>query len=139
MATSNFHARLKRIEQSQSTVPQATIAHFRTPGVAGVATAKRRKPRARLLVPDHLFSIAIGLVMGALLTVAFIGLGQENAPWGPGTWWQGVLFYPIMAGFALAPIFLVAALLLASRKPAFALYALGYITGIVGPLVLYGL
>lgn len=134
MATSNFHARLERIEKAQAGVPASKSAHFRTPGIAGVAAIKRGKLRKRNPLKDHVLSLAIGVVMGALMTVGFIGLSQETSFWGPGTTLNDYVYYPIMAGLALSPVFLIAALIFASRKPGFAIYALGYVTGIVIPL-----
>lgn len=135
MATTNFHARLERIQRAQAAAPSAKPAHFRTPGMAGIGALKRKKLRKRHPVTDHFFSIAIGIVLGALITVGFIGLTDPNSPWGVETRWHDILYFPIMAGFALAPVFLIAALILASRRPGFALYALGYVSGIVIPLM----
>lgn len=137
MATANFHARLERIQKAQeAAAPRAKTASFRTPGVAGVGALRRKKMRRRHPVTDHLFSIAMGLVLGALLTVGFIGLSQEGAPWGPGTTWNEFVYYPILAGFGLAPLLLAVSLVVASRRPGFALFSLSYLSGIVVPLFL---
>lgn len=135
MATANFHSRLQRIQstQQQSPAPQAA-ASFRAPGVAGVAASQRIKRRRRHPVKDHFKSTIFGAILGCLVAVALLGLSLESAPWGPGTDLNQLVYYPAMGGLALAPVLMVLSLVLASRKPGFALFSLGYLSGIMVPL-----
>ncbi|WP_227267936.1 hypothetical protein [Roseobacter weihaiensis] len=135
MATDNFHARLERIQKTQQHAPISKPSSFRTPGVAGIAAAGRvKRRRRRHPVMEHLMSVAFGIVSGGLIAVALIGLSLQGGPWGPGTPWHDIAFYPIMAGLALAPLLMCVSLLVASRRPGFALFSLGYLSGVVIPL-----
>lgn len=135
MATDNFHARLERIQKAQEHAPATKLPSFRTPGVAGVAaTGRVKRRRRRHPIMEHLMSAAFGLVLGGLIAVALIGLSLESATWGPGTPWHDIAFYPIMGGLALAPVLMFVSLLVAARRPGFALFSLGYLSGVVIPL-----
>ncbi|MGD9293260.1 MAG: hypothetical protein PVI41_00130 [Roseobacter sp.] len=132
MATASFHARLERIQNAQAQSGQATVPGFHAPAAAGVQTAQTvKRPRRRSPLLEHIKSIFFGLALGCLVAVALIGLSLENSPWGPGTDWHAVAFYPTMAGLGLAPLLLLISLFNATSRPGFALFSLGYLTGIV--------
>lgn len=135
MATASFQARLERIQNAQAQTGQATATSFRAAGATGVQAAtavKRNRNRSQLM--EHMKSIVMGLVLGCLIAVALIGLSVENSPWGAGTDWHTLVFYPTMGGLGLAPLLLLVSLFNASSRPGFALFSLGYLTGIVVPL-----
>ena len=135
MATASFQARLERIQNAQVQTGQATVTSFRAAGATGVQAAtavKRNRNRSQLM--EHMKSIFLGLVLGCLVAVALIGLSVENSPWGAGTDWHTLVFYPAMGGLGLAPLLLLVSLFNASSRPGFALFSLGYLTGIVVPL-----
>lgn len=81
-------------------------------------------------------SAALGIVLGALLSAGFVGLSQEGALWGPLTVWNDIVYYPVMIGFGVAPLFLIVSVFVASRRPSFALFSLGYASGITVPLII---
>ncbi len=137
MATASFQARLERIQNAQAQTGQATATSFRAAGATGVQAAtavKRNRNRSRSQLMEHMKSIVMGLVLGCLIAVALIGLSVENSPWGAGTDWHTLVFYPTMGGLGLAPLLLLVSLFNASSRPGFALFSLGYLTGIVVPL-----
>lgn len=135
MATASFHARLARIERAQAQSEQAMVTSFRTPGVSGVkATRAAKRHRRRHPMMEHLMSILFGLVLGCLAAVALLGLSLENSPWGPGTAWHDIAYYPAMAGLGLAPLLIILSLFKASSRPGFALFSLAYLSGIIVPL-----
>ena len=137
MATANFQARLDRIQRAQEDAPIVKPKSFREPGMAGVqAVMAPRRRKRRHPVMEHLVSIAFGVVLGCLAAVAFIGLFMEGAPWGPGTALHGMAYYPIMASLGVAPILMIVSVFVAANRPAFALFSLGYVTGIVVTLLL---
>ncbi len=106
---------------------------MREPGVAAVAAARRHTRRHPIM--DHLVATAIGGVLGSVVAVALMGLSMESAPWGPGTDWYDMVYYPAMGGLALAPLLMLTAVIVAARRPGFALFSLGYLSGIVVPLI----
>jgi hypothetical protein len=135
MATASFQARLERIQNAQAQTGQVPVTSFRAAGATGVQAAtavKRNRNRSQLM--EHMKSIVLGLVLGCLVAVALIGLSVENSPWGAGTDWHTLVFYPAMGGLGLAPLLLLVSLFNASSRPGFALFSLGYLTGIVVPL-----
>ena len=134
MATANFHARIARIQKAHQNVPVTTAKSVRDPGVAAIALS--RKSSRRSPVRDHLVSLSLGLVLGALAAVLQIGHQMEDAPWGPGSDWHALAFYPILGCLALAPLLLLMSLFLVNRRPGFALFSLGYLSGVVIPLFL---
>jgi hypothetical protein len=134
MATANFYARLERIQKAQERMPEQKPVSFRAPGMAGIQASNRMKARRRHPIRDHLVSTSFGLVLGCLVAVALIGLSLETAPWGPGTAWHDILYYPVLGGLALAPVLMLVSLFLAAKRPSFALFSLGYLSGIVVPL-----
>lgn len=134
MATANFQARLQRIQAAQEQAPAPKSTSFRSPGVAGVAATRQVKRRRRNPIKEHLVSTIFGLILGCLVAVALLGLSMESAPWGPGTDLNQLVYYPVMGGLGLAPILMLLSLVVASRKPGFALFSLGYLTGIMVPL-----
>lgn len=137
MATTNFQARLARIQKAQADAPIEKPKSFREPGMAGVQAAMApRRRRRRHPVMEHLVSIAFGVVLGCLAAVALIGLSMQGAPWGPGTYWHGIAYYPVMASLVAAPVLMIISLMVAGTRPAFALFSLGYVTGIVVTLLL---
>ncbi len=137
MAPASFHARIERIQQAQSQTRVAAPKSVREPGAASIAASLRvKRRRSRSPIREHLSSLALGSVMGCLAAVAQIGLNYEGSPWGPGTQWNELAMYPIMAGLALAPVLMLMSVFLASKKPAFALFSLGYLSGLVIPLIL---
>lgn len=136
MATANFQARLERIEKAQMTAPQAKPQSFRTPGAGGVQAVRAKRLRHRRHpVMEHLVSIAFGVVLGCLAGVAWLGLSLEGAPWGPGSDWFGIAYYPTMASLGAAPLLMVISLCVASSRPGFALFSLGYLTGLAVTLL----
>lgn len=134
MATANFHSRIKRIEQAQTvgTGPESNTRNG--PGkavhaLAGTVVTRRRHPLA-----DHIMAAALGIFPGCLVAVALIGLSWESAPWGPGSAWYSIVFYPTMLGLALAPVLILFAVCTAVRRPSVALFALGYLSGVLIPV-----
>ena len=129
MATANFQARLERIQQAQQHAPRQPSTNFRSPGIAGIAASNRR--RRRNLAREHLVSLILGTMLGGLIAVALIGLSLESAPWGPGTEWHNIVYIPTMVGLAAAPALLLVSLFMAQKKPGFAIFSLGYLSGVV--------
>ncbi len=137
MAPANFQERLERIQKAHADAPQSVHANIRAPGIAGIAASARVKSRRRRHpIMEHLVSTSLGIVLGCLVAVALVGLSSEDALWGPGTPLHDFVFYPTMGGLALAPVLMLFAVLTAARKPGFALFSLGYLSGIVIPLFL---
>ena len=134
MAPANFQSRLQRIQEAQERMDAPGAASFRAQGVAGVAAVRGPKRRRRAPVREHLSSTVFGLVLGCLLAVGLIGLTQEGSLWGPGSQWHDLAYYPIVGGLALTPVLMILSLFLASRKPGFALFSLGYLSGVMVPM-----
>lgn len=137
MTTNNFQSRLDRIQKSHAQAPAPKAVGVREPGVAAIA-ASHRMPRNKRRHPvmEHLFATGIGGILGCLIAVALIGLSMDTSPWGPGTPWYGMVYYPTMAGLALAPLLMLVSMMVAARRPGFALFSLGYLSGIVLPLII---
>ena len=133
MATANFHARIARIQKAHQDIPVTTAKSVREPGIAAIALS-RKSSRRRSPVRDHLVSLSLGLVLGALAAVLQIGHQMESSPWGPESDWHALAFYPILGCLALAPLLLLMSLFLVNRRPGFALFSLGYLSGVVIPL-----
>jgi len=136
VATANFQARIERIQRAQTNAPVQTTKNFRAPGMAGVAAATAVKRRRRSPLKDHIVSIALGFVLGALISVLSIGLSMENTPWGPNSGYNNLVHYATLGGFGLAPFIVVISIFTASSRPGFALFSLAYISGIAVPLFL---
>ncbi|MGA9252956.1 MAG: hypothetical protein WBV71_10985 [Roseobacter sp.] len=136
MATANFQARIERIQRGQANVPVQNTKNFRTTGMSGVAAATPAKRRRRSPIRDHLVSIALGIVLGALVSAVSIGLSMENTPWGPNSAYHGLAYYASVGGFGLAPMFVLISLVTAASRPGFALFSLAYISGIAVPFIL---
>ena len=135
MAPANFQERLQRIEKAQAGVPEPVRANIRAPGIAGIAASNRvKRRRRRHPIMDHMVSTSLGIVLGCLVAVALVGLSSTEALWGPGTPLHDFVYYPTMGGLALAPLLMLVAMLTAARRPGFALFSLGYLSGIVVPL-----
>ncbi|MEM1075803.1 MAG: hypothetical protein AAGI36_15185 [Pseudomonadota bacterium] len=136
MTTANFHARLERIQKAQAQAPAAKTADFRAQGAAGIAASRniRRIRRQRRPIMDQLVNTSLGVLLGALVAVALIGLSMEGSLWGPGTVWHDIAYYPTLAALGLAPLVMLISLFTASSRPGFALFSLGYLSGIVVPL-----
>jgi hypothetical protein len=134
MAPANFHSRLQRIQEAQERMEAPAAANFRAQGVAGVAAVRAPKRRRRSPIREHLSSTLFGLVLGCLLAVGLIGLTQDGSLWGPGSKWHALAYYPIMGGLAMTPVLMILSLVMAARKPAFALFSLGYLSGVVIPM-----
>lgn len=135
MSTANFHSRIERIQKAQELAPDVKTTNFREPGVAGVAAATNVKRRQRHPVMAHMLAVAFGIIFGGLVAVALMGLTFEGSPWGPGTQWREIVYFPTMAGMALAPTLMIISLFVASRRPGVALFSLGYLSGIVVTLL----
>lgn len=137
MTTNNFQSRLDRIQKSHAQAPAPKAVGVRESGVAAIA-ASQRVPRSRPRHPimEHLFATGTGGLLGCLIALALIGLSMATSPWGPGTPWYNLVYYPIMGGLALAPLLMLASMMVAARQPGFALFSLGYLSGIVLPLIL---
>lgn len=133
MATANFHARIERIQKAQASVQAPTVKSVRDPGIAAIAASRRGK-RRRHPIRDHLTSLSLGIVLGALAAVLQIGHEMEGMPWGPGTDYHALATWPILASLALAPFLILMSVVLATRRPGFALFSLGYLSGVVVPL-----
>lgn len=128
MANDAFNARLQRIQAAHADlepVASTSVRALRSVGMTR-SRAKRRKHPAW----EHLVTIAFGIVLGCLVGVGLVGLTVEASPWGPGTDLNALVYYPAMAGLALAPVLIILSLCFASTKPGFALFSLGYLTGI---------
>lgn len=137
MSTANFHDRIERIQRAHAQAPVSKPVSFRTKGAAGVAASQSRlKLRRRTTLRDHILSLAFGVVLGALVAVALIGLSMEGTLWGPGTVWHDIAYYPTMAGLGLSPVLMLVSLFTAARRPGFALFSLGYLSGIAVPLMI---
>lgn len=136
MATANFQARIERIQRAQTNAPVQNSKNFRATGMAGVAAATAVKRRRRSPLRDHVVSIALGFVLGALVSVISIGLSMENTPWGANSSYHDIAYYATMGGFGLAPLFVLVSIFTASSRPGFALFSLAYISGIAVPLFL---
>lgn len=133
MATANFHARIERIQKAHAQAAAPKITSVREPGIASIAASLGPK-RRRHPIKEHLTSLSLGVVMGTLAAVAQIGHSIEGSPWGPGSQWYDLAFYPIMGCLAVAPILILLSLFLAARRPGFALFSLGYLSGVMIPL-----
>ncbi|MCV3270986.1 hypothetical protein [Roseobacter sinensis] len=132
MATTGFHARIERINRAhEGLAPAREKAPIRALRSQPVPKAIRRKARRRLRIFDHLQPIALGSVLGALAAVMLTGLTSENSPWGPGTELNQMMFLPSLGALALAPLLMLASLVVASKRPGFALFSLSYLTGLV--------
>lgn len=128
MAKDAFHARLQRIQAAHADLePIATtsVRELRTGGMTRTRARSRRKHPAW----EHLVSIAFGIVLGCLAAVALAGLTLEASPWGPGTDLNAIIYYPALAGLGLAPVLIILSLFIAGKRPGFALFSLGYLTG----------
>ncbi len=135
MATANFQARIERIQNAQNNAPMTKKASFRTPGIGGVAAVMQTKRRRRHPVRDHITSIALGLVIGGLLGVLLMGLSMEGAPWGPAGQFHTIAYYATMGGLGLAPLLVFLSVIMATKRPGFALFTLAYVTGIAAPMM----
>ena len=133
MATSNFHARIERIQKAHAQTAAPKVSSVREPGLASIAASLGPK-RRRHPIKEHLTSLSLGMVMGALAAVAQIGHSIDGSPWGPGSQWHELAVYPIMGSLAMAPVLILISLLVATRRPGFALFSLGYLSGVVIPL-----
>ncbi|MEM9576764.1 MAG: hypothetical protein AAF999_07095 [Pseudomonadota bacterium] len=137
MAPANFQARLERIQKAHAEAPQPVQTNIRAPGPAGIAASNRvKRRRRRHPIMEHLVSTSLGIMLGCLVAVALVGLSSSDALWGPGTPLHDYVYYPTMGGLALAPVLMLVAAMTAVRKPGFALFSLGYLSGIVVPLFL---
>lgn len=137
MATASFQARIERIEKSQAAAPQAKPQNFRTPGMAGVQAVRAPQRRYRRHpIMDHMVAVAFGIVLGCLVSVAFWGLNMQGMPWGPGGPWHNLVYYPIIGSLGAGPLLMLMSVFVAAKRPAFALFSLGYITGIAVTLLL---
>ncbi|MFK7744022.1 MAG: hypothetical protein AB8B47_03120 [Roseobacter sp.] len=132
MATANFQDRIQRIQAAQAETAQQKDPPVRAQGVASIAASSRVKRRHP--IKEHFVSVIFGLMLGGLVAVLLIGLTFEGAPWGPGTPWNALAYYPAIGGLALAPVLMLFSLFLAARRPGFALFSLGYLSGVVIPL-----
>ena len=103
-------------------------------GVASVAAVMQpKKPRNAL--KDNLLSLIIGIMLGGLAAVMFIGLSMESSPWGPDTAFHSAVQYATLASFGMAPVLMLVGVIVATKRPGFALFSLGYITALAAPLL----
>lgn len=137
MATANFHARLERIQKSQNrnaaplrNVPVRELGSH-MPGATPAGMIRRR----RHPVIEHLRALCGGALLGSLAAVTNVGLTWEGSPWGPGTELNGIIWWPAMGSLGLAAVLMLASLILASRRPGFALFSLGYLSALMLALV----
>lgn len=137
MATANFHARIERIQNGKASVPVQNNKNFRKSGASGVAAATAVKRRRQSPLRDHVVSVALGLLLGALLCVVSIGLSMESTPWGPDSAYHTIAYYATLGGFGLTPILVLISVMTASKRPGFALFSLAYISGIAVTFFLY--
>ncbi len=133
MAPANFQERIERIQKAHQGIPEPRVQSVRAPGMAAVAAARRPKRRNNP-VREHMNALSMGIVLGTLAAVAQLGHEMEGAPWGPGGEWYAFATLPILGSLALAPILLLMSLIIATRRPGFALFSLGYLSGIIIPL-----
>lgn len=133
MATASFQARIERIQKAQVNATPVAPKSVREPGVAAIAASLQPKRRNHP-IKDHLISLSLGLVLGCLAAVAQIGLSFEGSPWGPGTELHDLAQYPIMGFLGLAPLLMLLSVFVASKRPGFALFSLGYLSGVVVPI-----
>lgn len=133
MATDNFYARLERIERAQTAVAPTRsipIRELRSSGGPGMTPAGVIR-RQRHPIMEHLRALSVGFLLGLVVAVALIGLTWDGSPWGAGTQWHSYVFWPAMGGLAMAGILMVISLFVATKRPGFALFSLGYLTGLV--------
>ena len=135
MATANFHARIERIQKAQASMAAPPTKPVREPGVASVIATKKQRKR-RNPVKDTLMSLIFGVILGCLVSVLHVGLSMEDSAWGPGTALHDILQYPALVGLASAPALMISAVFVAAKRPAYALFALGYISGAALPLMM---
>ena len=129
MSKDIFRERLERMKEAQAdyeTVAATSVRELRS----GSVTRVRIKTRRRHPAWDHLISLSLGIVLGCLAAAILIGLTLEASLWGPGTEWNAIMYYPAMGGLGLGPVLMVISLFVAARKPGFALFSLGYLTGL---------
>ncbi|WP_300029816.1 hypothetical protein [uncultured Roseobacter sp.] len=132
MANDIFYARLERIRQSQQLATPTRAVPIRElsstmPGAtpAGMANQQRHPAFA------HLRALFFGTVLGIVAAVALIGLSWEGSPWTAGTEYYNYVFWPAMGGLAMGGILILASMMVAARKPGFALFSLGYLSGLI--------
>lgn len=137
MATANFQARIERIQkaQAQAQPVAAPSKPIRAQGAANLAQSMGRR-RKRHPVREHLVSLSLGALLGALGAVGQIGLSKEGALWGPETPWHDLATYPVLGSLLLAPVLLILSLFLVSKRPGFAVFSLGYLSIIILPFIL---
>lgn len=133
MAPANFHERIERIQRAHRDLPQQSVTSVRAPGMAAIA-ASRRSKRRRNPIREHMNSLSLGILLGTCAAVGQIGHEIEGSPWGPGGDWYAFSTLPILASLALAPVLLLMSLMLVNRRPGFALFSLGYLSGVVIPI-----
>ncbi|WP_298836088.1 hypothetical protein [uncultured Roseobacter sp.] len=136
MANDVFYARLERIQQSQQQAMPTRSVPIRQmsatmPGASPAGMISQRQHP----VFAHLKALFIGTVLGVIAAIALIGLSWEGSPWAAGTGYHDYVFWPAMAGLAMGGVLILISLVVASRRPAFALFSLGYLSGLIISLI----
>jgi hypothetical protein len=135
MATASFEARLKRIHDAHGDmeiVPQMPLRTRSSPGAMPVM--RRRKRRHPLRAP--VLATVAGVLSGGIGAVLLLGITSDTSPWGPGTTLYERAYWPAMAALALAPLLILLSVFQAAARPRFALFSLGYLGGLVGPVLM---
>jgi hypothetical protein len=129
MATDNFRARLERIQQAHDQYEPVAATSVRM--LQSSAPVLRRKIKKRHPIMEHLVSMSLGIVLGCLAALFLYGLTSETSLWGPGSAWYDLAYFPAIGAMALAPVLMIISLFVAAKRPGFALFSLGYLTGLV--------
>jgi hypothetical protein len=135
MATASFEARLKRIHDAHGDMEIVPELPVRPRGSAGAPPVMRRRKRGHTL-RALVIAALVGALLGAAGGVLLLGLTSEASPFGPGTPLYDRAYWPAMAALALAPLLILLAVFQAATRPRFALFSLGYLGGLVGPVLI---
>ena len=137
MANDVFYARLERIQQSQQqmapvrrAVPVRELSTT-MPGATPVGMAGQLPSP----VFAHLKALFFGVVLGVIAAIALIGLSWEGSPWTVGTEYHDYVFWPAMGGLALGGVLILVSMMVAASRPGFALFSLGYLSGLIVSLI----
>ncbi|MEM6887831.1 MAG: hypothetical protein AAF636_06785 [Pseudomonadota bacterium] len=135
MSKSSFEERLQRIHAANGNMEMVMDLPVRSRAEGGGPTVMRRR-RRRNPLRVHFMNLLTGMMAGGIGAVLLLGLTLDSSPWGPGTDLNELIYWPAMGALAAAPLLILAAILKASARPGFAIFALGYLTGLMVPVLL---